>query len=172
MAKKRKGSSGDQEADNTANISTNEGSPRELGGHLREIIESLRTDLLKFMSFEDGLLRELRTLDVITLEQVEAIRSRQTRDSEVDQLLTIVAGLPDTKQEGFLVALSNSQLTHVSAYMRANGNLFLINRDLWPLYLCSEFRIIEKRWVKLIELIDCKCGLLDELFTAGFISDR
>jgi Caspase recruitment domain len=172
LAKKRKGSSGDHETDDTANISTNEDSPRELGGQLSEIIENLRTYLLKFMSLDDGLLRELRTLGIITPEQANDIRSKPSRDSAVNQLLTVVAGVSDTKQEQFLVALSNDQQTHVSAYMRANGNLFHIYRTLWPLYLCDEFRLIQEEWNKLIELIDCKCGLLDELFSTGFISDR
>jgi hypothetical protein len=143
-----------------------------VGGQLSETIDRLRTLLVMFMRVDEGLLRELCTLGIITREQTNDIRSKPTSDGTADQLLTIVAGLPDTKQEEFLVALSNNQQTHVSAYMRAKGDLFHIYRDLWPLCLCTEYRIIQEERNKLIELIDCDCGLLDELFFAGFLSDR
>jgi hypothetical protein len=71
---------------------------------VEQLNESLRTLLVMFMSLDDSLLRELRTLCIITLEEADAIQSRQTRDSAVDQFLTIAAGLPNAKQEEFLVA--------------------------------------------------------------------
>jgi hypothetical protein len=54
----------------------------------------------------------------------------------------------------------------------ASREIFLyLDRDSGPLILCVEFKLVEKNWMKLIELIDLKCGLLDELFSVRYIND-
>jgi hypothetical protein len=80
--------------------------------------------------------------------------------------------IENVHQEQFLTALNNNQLAHISEYIRANGNLSDLNQERWPLYQCDEMRTIEKNWTKLLERIDLKCGLLDELFAVGFLNER
>jgi hypothetical protein len=80
--------------------------------------------------------------------------------------------IPDEQQEQFLVALNNNQQAHVSEYIRVNGKLSELNKERWPLPLCHERDVLDKKRNQLMELIDMKCGLLDELFSVGFINSR
>jgi hypothetical protein len=98
----------------------------------------------------------------------------RTADNRAEHLVNFVKNRPmsDEKQEQFLVVLDNNRQNHVSAYIRAMGKLSSIDQDSWPLRLCSEFKIIGKNWAKLADLVDLKCGLLDELYSASVISDR
>jgi Caspase recruitment domain len=134
-------SSDQRQTNNTANNPTNEDSSR---GRHSETIESMRSNLTRCMNPDDGLLDELLAAGVITHQQDEVIRSQWTHSDRVDQLLTFVINMPDEKQEQFLVALDNNQQTHVSAYIRSKENLSSLDQDSRPLYLCKEFRIIEK----------------------------
>jgi hypothetical protein len=52
--------------------------------------------------------------------------------------------MPDAQQEQFLIALDKTQQTHVSEYIRANGNLKSLNKDKWPLRFCDEIRMLRK----------------------------
>ena len=47
-----------------------------------------------------------------------------------------------------------------------------MDQDSSPLYLCDEIKLLRGNRMKLIELIDLVCGLLDELLSEGCISER
>jgi hypothetical protein len=124
------------------------------------------------VDIQHGLLDELRALDVITHQQFDEIRSQRTVSGRVNQLLNIVVQMPDAQQEQFLTALQNTQQIHVSELIRGKGNANTLNRDMWPVRCCMEWRTVNKNWVKLVELIDLKCGLLEELLSEGCITHR
>jgi hypothetical protein len=149
---------------------TNIDSRRAQCGKHRQIIQHLRGILTNIVDIDHGLLDELCALDVITRKQTDDVRSERTPDSRVEKLLDLVVRMSDVQQEQFLVALEKTQQTHVSAYIRAGGNLQNINKDNWPLLLCSEVQMVKKNLATLTEAIDLKCGLLDELFAEGFIN--
>jgi hypothetical protein len=111
------------------------------------------------------LLDDLCALGVVTRQQIGEINSKW-------QLLDLIVKMPDEQQEQFLVALNNNQQAHVSEFIRADGNLQKLDRESWPLSLCHERDVLDTKRNQLMELIDMKCGLLDELFSVGFINSR
>lgn len=158
-----------QTNDTVNNQANNEDTSR---GEHSETIEKERGQLTLYVDADNGLLDELCVRGVVTRLQADDIRSKLTKQSRVDRLLHFIIELSDEKQEKFLVALDKSQQAHVSEYIRANGNLSNLTRDSWPLPACSEFMNMERNWIKITELMDLKCGLLDELFSEGCISER
>jgi hypothetical protein len=141
---------------------TNEGLSR---GKYSEAIESWREQLIRFINVDYGLLDDLCALGVITSQQIGETDNK-------GQLLDLIVMIPDELQEQFLVALNNNQQAHVSEYIRVNGKLSELNKERWPLPLCHERDVLDKKRNQLMELIDMKCGLLDELFSVGFINNR
>jgi hypothetical protein len=139
-------------------------------GKYSETVQRLRSDLMSMMDTEWGLLDELITLGVVTQNEAEEVQNERMRDSRAAQLLNLVVKKPDAQQEQFLIALDNNQQTHVSEYIRANGELESLNEDKLPLLFCDEYQMLEKNYSRLTEAIDLRCGLLDELFTERCIN--
>jgi hypothetical protein len=132
-----------------------------------------KTGLLTLIvDIQHGLLDELLALDVISQQQIDEIQSQRTPSERVAQLLNFVKQMSDEHQEGFLTALRNNQQIHVIEVIRSKGNELSISQELRPFMCCSEWWTLNKNRVKLIELIDLKCGLLDMLFSEGCLSDR
>jgi hypothetical protein len=144
-------------------------------GKHSETIQSLHIDLMMFVDTQYGLLDELRELGVITRQQADEIGSElscHSRSRSSEHLLNLIVEMSEEKQEQFLSALDNNQQSHISEYIRANGDLSNLNRERWPLPKCNEFKTIEKNWRELRELIDLKLGLMDELLAVGFLNER
>jgi hypothetical protein len=114
-------------------------------GKYSETIQRLRSNLMLMMDTEWGLLDELITLDVITHNEADEVQNERTRESRAAQLLNLVMKMSDAQQEQFLIALDNNQQTHVSEYIRANGELESLNKDKWPLLFCDEYSDVGKK---------------------------
>jgi hypothetical protein len=137
-------------------------------GKYSDTIQRLRDDLKQMMDTDYGLLHELISLYVITRNEADEVRHEH--DNCAVQLLNLVMKMSDAQQEQFLMALDNTQQTHVSEYIRANGELKSLEKDKWPLLFCDEIQMLEKNYYKLIEAFDWRFGLLDELFSEGCIN--
>jgi hypothetical protein len=140
---------------------------------LVEAIKNCRQDLLTIIDVDFGLLNLLKSRDLLTSDQIEKIERHQTTADRVSCLLNYVSGFHESKIEEFLSALEQTQQVHVTKYIRCHGCLseLGVDRNEWPLQKCeSEFKYFKSSLSKLVDFIDSKHGLIDELFTVGFLN--
>lgn len=135
------------------------------------VIRKLSNDLIDTVDVHHGLIDLLFSRSVLTNRQIENIKSRPTDFGRVKELLDCVARLDADKQEMFLVTLEKTQQRHVSNFIRMNGRRSAT--DDWPLTQSRrEVETLDRLKSKLIELIDPRNGLLQELFSVGCINSR
>jgi hypothetical protein len=135
-------------------------------------IKNLRSDLLRMIDIEYGLLDELVRLDVLTPLQVEVIQSKSFDDQRTEQLLDYVVNSTHHQRNQFLEALNRTDQSHVVAYIQGNGIYAAENGDNWPLYASSKRRWLDRNRRRVIELLGLKCGLLDELLSVDCVNWR
>jgi hypothetical protein len=133
-------------------------------------IKNLRSDLLRMIDIEYGLLDGLVRLDVLTPSQVEVIQSKSLGVQRTEQLLDYVVNSTHHQINQFLEALNRTDQSYVVAYIQENGIYAVENGDNWPLYASSKRRWSEINRLKVIKLLDLKCGLLDELLSVGCVN--
>jgi hypothetical protein len=137
------------------------------------IIERLRSNLMHIVDIECGLLDLLLAEEVLTQQQIDSIRGRVTLFDQLTQLIDDIVKSSSDKQEQFLTALEENQQSHVAIYIRANGVRPADNPDNWPLVLSEKhLSLLDRNRPQLIELIDSKNGLFDELFTFDWFSSQ
>lgn len=129
-----------------------------------EVIKSI-------IDVEHGLLDRMIDFDILTDDQMDTIKGES--DKIVDRLLELVARIPSEDVGHFFQALDDTQQTHVSNFIRANGCRAANYGDDWPL-ICNEelMKTLRRNRTTLIDLIDCNLGLLDEMLAAGCINRR
>lgn len=107
--------------DDEAERRRNEEEPLSNNSAIAVSIENLRNDLESLIEFRHGLLDTLLDMELLVVQEIEAIQSRQEPNEQISLLLDYVVGMPQYQQEQFLVALENTRQSHVAAYIRANG---------------------------------------------------
>jgi hypothetical protein len=133
-------------------------------------IHRLRQQLLQIIDVDYGLLQELSALGVLDHWQIEVIRSKVTTDNKINELLNIIVSSSNAQQKKFLLALFNTSQTHVNNFILADGDLTTIDpaeSEIWPLRFTSMFNVLNKNVSRLIDLIDTKLGLLEEMLSVG-----
>jgi hypothetical protein len=133
-------------------------------------LNELRDHLRWMIDVDYTLLSALRNMFVLNKDQIELIRSKPTKQGEVDQLLDFITRLSYQQQKQFLIALFESKQTHVNNYIISNGRRPSAGEQNWPLYGTDDYSRIDLKWAELIELTDSVNGLLDEMVAAGCIS--
>jgi hypothetical protein len=113
-------------------------------GNSASLVEQLRSDLT-FTDLDHGLLDNLRNERILSRKQIRTIQSRPTKQKKIDQLLNYVRG---RSEEQLLAALDGP------------GEVYKIKKS------------IDQHWTKLIDLIDSRNGLLDEMLSAGCINNQ
>jgi hypothetical protein len=139
---------------------------------LRALIDDLRVFLMHVIDLRNGLIDVLRNKGVLSVEQVEVIRSRPTETSEISLLLDYAVSLSGAGRKECLDALNETRQTHVANYLRARGSREATHGDDWPVLHDKSWEAVGQNWHRLIELVDTRCGLLDELLSVGCINDR
>ena len=137
-------------------------------------IKTQTNDLIYLMMTQFGLLDVLASNQVLTAKQVSLIRGKDLNSGQVRQLLEEITRdkISAEKKEAFLTALDQTQQKHVSNLIRGKGKRAAEYGDDWPLYYCAEVsRLIANR-SKLIDLIDARNGLLDEMLSIEGINNR
>ena len=100
-----------------------------------QIADNIKTQqyfLSLTMLVDYGLLDKLISLELLTIEQWELIRSKPTETNKIIQLLDEVIKMSDEQQQQFLTALDETQQTHITNYIRANGQWTQQYGDDWP----------------------------------------
>lgn len=124
----------------------------------------LQFNLSKIIDIDYGLLDLLRSMGVLNGEQIEIIQSNPITESRIWKMLDYIIKTSFEHQELFMTALERTQQKHVVNYIRLNGQRPTDNTDEWPINIGSEeAKIIDRQWSKLVELIDSRNGLLDEM---------
>ena len=126
--------------------------------------------MLIIIDVEHGLLDELRSLKVLTEQQVEDAQGKPTRSS-VNSLLDFIICAPSSEQsEQFLIALEKSHQKHVANYIRSKG-IPTSSTNEWP-SLDSKSWILSSNYQAILESLDTTSGLLDKLVSDDCISSR
>lgn len=134
---------------------------------LLENMKGLRKQLVDIIEIQCGLLDILHSMGVLTYRQIEDITCKPTPGSQVRHLLE----LSEIQSKRFLVALEMNQQTHVVNFIRDNGVEQQRSGTVdWPLRMSKIYPDIERNWSKLIELLDCRNGLLDEMLSTDCIN--
>ena len=134
-------------------------------------------DLIFLMATQFGLLNVLESNQVLTVKQVSFIREKDLYTSQVRLLLEEITRvtISTEKKEAFLNALDQTQHKHVDNYIRGRGKRAAEYGDDWPLLYC-ENGIVPSRLSanksKLVDLIDPRNGLLDEMLEVKCINNR
>lgn len=127
-------------------------------------------DVLIFIIDIECLLDELRSSHIITYQQIELIQCKVPVCCQVAQLLDDVIAMPPETREGFLTALEKTGQKHVSNYIRANGTRTTEYADDWPLFVTERMKEIDSNRSQLVDLVDCRNGLLDDMMQSRCIS--
>jgi hypothetical protein len=139
-------------------------------GQLSAKLARCSDELRIMIDINHGLLNELRGISVLSRDQIEDVRRKPSESSEVSQLLDYVIKSSCDQQKRFLVALYKTGQQHVNNYILANGQRSETDIENWPLMDTSEFLPFYRHQAKLVNLIDPKNGLLDEMLSIGCIS--
>jgi len=134
-------------------------------------IKTLRNKLLPIIDINFDQLDELRTLQILTSEQREVTNSKQTISTRVGQLLDNVISLSNEQLEQFVKALELTNQKHVVNYIQSNGVRVNTNED-WPVYYTQLIEVSDKIYSTLVEVIDSRNGLLDELISTGCLNNQ
>lgn len=140
---------------------------------LTEAVKNCRKDLLAIIDVDFGLLNLLESSDLLTSDQIEDAKCKPTTGGRIDCLLNYVSSFQESKIEEFLSALEHTQQVHVAKYIRCHGRLSEtdLDRNEWPFQKCeAEFKCYKSNWSKLVDFIDSEYGLIDELFSIGFLN--
>lgn len=142
--------------------------------HLACAFNKLRSQLLRLIDIQFGLLDELRALKVLNDDQIQVIRGNQNTSDQVSQLLDYLGCMPNKQHKLFLVALFNNKQTHVNSFIIGRGYRSISDGTIenWPLRQTAAADLISRNWPVLVELLDVKNGLSDEMFTVKCISER
>jgi DNA-binding beta-propeller fold protein YncE len=133
-------------------------------------LNELRGRLHWMIDVDYNLLNTLRNTTVLNDYQIEQIQSKPTMSARVDQLLDFVTSLSRQQQKQFLVALIETQQTHVKKFIDARGRRPSADEQNWPLHDTDDHHRIRVKASELIELIDSVNGLLDEMVASGCIT--
>jgi hypothetical protein len=76
------------------------------------------------------------------------------------------------QQEQFLLALENTQQSHVTNYLRNGGSVPALYTENWPLFVDNQWKRVEENLWRLKELIDTRNGLLDELLSVQLVNNQ
>ena len=142
---------------------------------LKSEINVLGNIILTQFGFLDILVSER----VLTSKQVSLFQFQATciEVMQIGPLLREITrdwtqSISEDEKAKFLNALDRTQQKHASNWIRGKGEHAAEYGDDWPLYLCTEKdRINAKKW-ELIELIDSRKGLLDEMFSREALNLR
>jgi hypothetical protein len=140
--------------------------------YVQSALESQRNQLIYMIELEYGLLDTLCCMDLLTEQQIDVIQSQPIVSSQVSTMLDYVIQLPCDKQEEFLVALENSQQSHVATYIRSDGVRPDENSQCWPIKFTDEGQRMFRCKRNFCDQVDSGNGLLDELLSRDCISDR
>jgi len=126
--------------------------------------------LSEFIEVQYGLPDELRSKGWLSVEQFENIRSIRTMTSAARLLLNLLSDRSHQEQEIFLEALNATHQKHVVNFIRRGGQRA---SDDWSLWADEQIKSkINNSWRMLVEIIDTRTGLLDELVIKKCISWR
>lgn len=128
------------------------------------VLEKLGANLMLYIDYD--VLVEHRRLDFITCWQENRIKREPTNACRVAHLLRLVTAMVPKKQAAFLAALDSNRQTHIAEYIRKEGKLSDMAKDMWPLLACSEIRMLEKS----LEKLHLERKFLDELCSKNCIS--
>lgn len=115
---------------------------------------------------DSGLLDALRRLAVLTEPQLEHIANQLTVTGRVNRLLAdVVAASSDKQLADFMTALVKTGQKHVAAFIRASGRRTAKHGDdCWPVLAAGDrIRALDANLERIVDLIDSRCGLLEEL---------
>jgi hypothetical protein len=148
-------------------------------GALFRNIARLQLSLCHVIDHDHGLLSKLRSVDVLTDDQVKLVRSQPTDVSAIEQLLEFVIQLSSSKLEQFLTALCETQQAHASNFIISNGHPSSEGDENWPIAASDKFRLIlsgcinaaRKRRIELSDSCDGKFTLLLTILKRRSFSD-
>jgi len=131
-------------------------------------------DLIYIIKTQFGLLDTLVSKDVLNTKQASLIEEKNMSMGRAKQLLEEITreSISDEKKELFLTAFDETQHKHVSNFIRGKGVRSAEYEDHWPLYYCNEYSRMTVNRSKLIDLVDSKNGLLDEMFSSECINNQ
>jgi Caspase recruitment domain len=121
---------------------------------------------------EYGLLDELFSTGIFSEHEAEQIKCDSTPTGKVSKMLNHIAQMSNEQQQQFLAALDKTDQSHITQFIRHDGKKPDIGTDNWPIYPDNQWSKIKDNWRQLIELIDSRNGLLDELLSVGCINNR
>lgn len=137
---------------------------------LSSVINRLRGTLRNMIDLEHGLLDIMRSLDVLSWNEMEVIDSLTTDLSKIDRMFDFVTCLSPAGLTSFTVALVKTQQIHVRNYIVLNGLRSSHFGEDWPLVDSEICGIIQSNLSDLEQLIDPINGLLEELLSVGCIN--
>ena len=130
-------------------------------------------NLILLMTTQFGLLEELESNNVLTSMQVSFIQDKDSYRGQVRKLFEeITRDTISAEKLAFLRELDLTLQKHVSNFIRDNGERAAEYGDHWPLCYCTEFTRLATQRSKLIDLIDTRNSLLDEMLSANSINTR
>jgi len=132
--------------------------------------------LRRIFSLEYGLLDELVVRGVLSSEQVEHIQENSTQQSRIVWFIEELIGDPHRLTRNvnrFYGALNHAHHKHVANFIKSDGIRLAEYGEHWPLICCdSEIRRLDNYRDSFIELVDTRCGLLDEMLSSFIIDIR
>jgi hypothetical protein len=140
------------------------------GTRLADVIYQIYDDLLNMIEVNFGLLDELSSGNVLSAKEIENIDNQSTFEKRVTQLLDYILDLSSEKSAQFLAALNASQQSHVVNYIQAIKDKHNHSKDEWPLWKSGTATKIRRNMSQLKEVIDCRCGLLDQMLSKQCIT--
>jgi len=132
-------------------------------------------NLSAIVNIDYGLLDALFSHGVLTGKQVEHIKEKTTHVGKAIQLIDEITSGSNAKknEEQFLTVLDETQQSYVSNFIRSFGHRTADHGDDWPLHYCpTERHKFVGNCVKLIDLVDSRNGLLEEMLSADCINSR
>ena len=153
------------------------GQPRKISDECQSLTETecLTDNLCLIILPQYGLLDALVSPGVLTVEQVECIEEKPTHNARITQLIVEITKKPNTKEkeDKFLMVLDQTQHRHISNFIRSFRHRSAEHGDEWLLRFCftEDSRLPQIR-MTLIDLVDPRNGLLDEMLSANCINYR
>lgn len=132
-------------------------------------------DLKHMIEPDSQLFGELRAKSVLTPDEIDTVRrTGNSVNGEVGKILDYIIGKSAKSEDAgqsFLECLREACQGHVANYIRHHVGApdAVYSEDEWPLY-DSNVSALETNWTTLVDLLDTRSGLLDDLFSHGAIS--
>jgi hypothetical protein len=128
--------------------------------------------LIEIINCDHSLLDEMKRKRLISHRQREDLLRKISNFDAAEQLFEYVVKMSAAQHENFLVALDEAGQQHVANYIRENGNRTAACEDNWPLADSEFLSDLENNWSQLIDIVDSRNGLLDELLSVRCINNR